>query len=271
MPCSIGWNKPKAVPQPVLKPLEDGDPGPRISVRHASPAQATPFPCAITPKTNEVKISKIRSNRVPMFFLWATLISSVPHSHAALIVATGATTDMGSGFGTSLFNTVNRAGLVSPSPFATHGATNPTNSWVGSRSLTGNVTFSFGSLFAIDGLTFWNQNSGGPGGGGSTGIGNVMLSYSTDSITFYPLPGAPTFFAREFGFTSAPQQFSFAPVNARAIRFSIASNYGDSLQSGFAEVQFSGTSRVPDGGPTIAMLGLSMAGIAAVRRKLRHL
>lgn len=206
-----------------------------------------------------------------MFILWATIISSVPHSDAAQIVAIGATTDMGSGYGTSLFNTINREGLVSPSPFATHGPTTPINSWVGSQSLTGDVTFSFGSLFAIDGLTFWNQNSGGPAAGGSTGIRNVMLSYSPDSITFYPLSGAPTLFAREFGFMSAPQQFSFAPVNARSIRFTIGSNHGDPLQTGFAEVQFSGGSPVPDGGTTIAMLGLSMAGIAAAQRKLRHL
>ena len=78
---------------------------------------------------------------------------------------------MGSGFGTNIQNSVNGVGLSSLSLTAAHAGTSPTNSWVSASTLTGAVTFDLGGIFTVDSFSFWNQNGGGPGANGSTGIG----------------------------------------------------------------------------------------------------
>ena len=95
------------------------------------------------------------------FLLSATAFAlAITHSQAAIISATGATTNMGSGFGTLLSNTINGVGLSSLSLAATHAATLPGNSWVSSGGiLTGNITFALGGLHTLDGFSFWNQNN----------------------------------------------------------------------------------------------------------------
>jgi hypothetical protein len=69
---------------------------------------------------------------------------------------------MGSGFGTSLVNTLNGNGLSALTLTATHTATIPSNSWVSASGvLSGNVTFDLGGLSVVDSFSFWNQNGGG--------------------------------------------------------------------------------------------------------------
>jgi hypothetical protein len=173
------------------------------------------------------------------------LITSGPSLHAAYVTGVTATTTMGSGFSTNLQNTVNAVGLSSPALGATHGGTAPTNSWVSSSGvLTGSVTFRLPQALTVKGFSFWNQNGGGPAPG--TGIRNVSISYSTDGTTFTALPGAPTLFSQVTAASAAmPQIVTFPPVSATHFRFQILSNYGDTAQTGFAEVAFDGAVNTP--------------------------
>ena len=187
------------------------------------------------------------------------LLSTAPNAFADRIVSVTATTSMGSGFGTSLTNTVNGVGLSSLSLTALHAATIPTNSWVSSAGvLTGQITFSLGGLFSVDSFSFWNQNGGGPGALGITGIHNVQVLTSTDGTIFTPLVGGPTSFAQVMGTNAPPEIFSFAAVSATHFRFVVQSNWGDTAQTGFAEVGFNSVV-VPE--PTsILLLGSGLAG-----------
>ena len=187
----------------------------------------------------------------------AMALASAAHAQV-LISGVSATTNMGSGFGTTLDNTVNGTGLAGgvPSLNDLHGGTTPANSWVADMMTTGAVTFDLGGLYEVNGFSFWNQNGGGPGGMGSTGIDGVAIQSSTDGVNFTALPGAPAAFAMVPGIDAPPEIFSFAAVTASHIRFNIRSNHGDPGQAGFAEVHFS---QVPAPG-AIALLGLAALG-----------
>ena len=181
----------------------------------------------------------------------AALISCLsPHAlEGAYVPGVTAATTMGSGFGTSVQNTVNAAGLSAPSLTATHAGTSPTNSWVSSGVLAGTVTFNLRASLVVTGFSFWNQNGGGPDPTGGTGIRGVTISYSTDGVTFTPLPEAPAQFNRVADTANAPPQVvTFPGVLATHIRFQILSNHGDPGQTGFAEVAFNGAPNQP---PTI--------------------
>ena len=173
-------------------------------------------------------------------FVSALLLLPASTARADRLVLAGVRTDMGAGAGTSLGNTISGLGLNPVTLTALHESTTIFNSWVsGNGILVGQVTFNLGGSFAVKGFSFWNQNGGGPGAGGSTGIQGVNVLFSTDGLTFLPLPGAPSAFARVPGAMAVgPQTFSFAPVVATYVRFQILSNYGDALQTGFAEVGF---------------------------------
>ncbi len=182
---------------------------------------------------------------------------------ADLLSAVGATTDMGAGFGTDLVNTINGVGLSSIDLNALHDPTIPSNSWVSTvGTTTGQVTFSLGGSFLIDGFSFWNQNGGGPGLAGSTGINGVSVLGSTDGLLFTPIAGAPSSFAQQPSIVPVgPEVVSFGAVAVSHIRFQISSNWGDVQVTGFAEVQFS---EVPAPG-ALALLGL--AGLVGQRRR----
>ena len=202
---------------------------------------------------------------IPFLTTAALVLAGSAFTHGAIISATGAVTNMGSGFGTSLDNTINGVGLSLQSLTATHAATRPANSWVSAGILTGDITFTLGGLFTLDGFSFWNQNNGGPAALGTTGIQNVFISYSVDNVNFDALPGAPTSFAQATGNISPAQQFVTAPVSAKFVRFAVQSNYGDVAETGFAEVKFSGVPAVPE--PGTALFGLALCGVAAARRR----
>ena len=186
-------------------------------------------------------------------------------AHATLITGVTASTDMGSGFGTSLTNTVNGTGLTSLALDATHSATTPSNSWVSSNTLVGNIDFNLGSLYDVAGFSFWNQNAGGPGGAGSTGIKDVTIQLSIDGINFSNIIGAVTQFLQVPTSTGLPQLVNFSPVQASHIRFVVGSNWGDVSQTGFAEVQFD-SAAIPTPAP-IALIGLGLAVLGFSRRK----
>lgn len=166
----------------------------------------------------------------------------------AVINPVSAVSTMGAGFGTLLANTINGVGLSNfPSLMATHTLTTPANSWVSTAgTLAGSITFNLGGTYDVNGFAFWNQNGGGPGALGSTGIKDVQVQSSLDGVTFFPVAGAPATFSQIPGNGNlAPETFSFAPVSAAYIRFVVANNYGDAAQTGFAEVAFSKAGSIP--------------------------
>ena len=99
---------------------------------------------------------------------------------------------------------------------------------------------------------------------GGTGINGVVVLSSTDGVSFSPIPGGPTQFARQLANGPLPPEvFSFGAVSATHIRFEISSNWGDPSQTGFAEVHFR---EVP--APGVAVLAAAGA-VAASRRRRR--
>jgi len=207
--------------------------------------------------------------RCVLVLLSVALLVPASRANAARIDFVTATTNMGSGFGTLLANTVNGVGLNALTLTALHGPTIPSNSWVSSSGvLTGQVTFDLGQEYSVSGFSFWNQNAGGPGAMGSTGIQLVNVLFSTDGLNFLLL--GPAVFARvTVPGPIGPQMFSFAAITATHLRFGILSNYGDAFQTGFAEVGFDG---VPVGPPipeptTVSLIGGGLAYLVARRRR----
>ena len=153
---------------------------------------------------------------------------------------------------------------------ATHAATMPGNSWVSANGkLTGNILFDFGLPYSIRGFSLWNQNSGGSGVTGSSGINNADVLYSLDGIMFSSLTSGMSAFARMAGNdNAAPQVFTFSAQDARYIQFDVQSNHGDSDQTGLAEVAFDGVLAVPT--PTnIVLLGFAVTGFFLTRKAHR--
>src|SRR5260221_2989826 len=84
------------------------------------------------------------------------LLLCAANAGADRVAPAGATTNMGSGFGTSLVNTINGAGLSAPTLVAKHDGTIPPNSWVSAPGvLTGLVTFDLGGPHTLAGFSFW--------------------------------------------------------------------------------------------------------------------
>ncbi len=140
--------------------------------------------------------------------------------------------------------------------------------------LTGLITFDLGSLYAVEDLVFWNQNAGGPGDFGSSGLRNVDIQTSVDGTTFTSLL-IPTTFLQQTGNTSAPQTVDI-DRNATHVRFNVLSNWGDPTYSGFAEVRFTGglvngvPNSVPDNGSLLAVFGATLLGLVGLRRRMNR-
>ena len=158
---------------------------------------------------------------------------------SSVVVPIGVTTTYTPDFGTLPESTIDGSGLSEfPSATATHDDTTPANSFVTSDAPTGSFDFDLGGTMMINGLSIWNQNAGGPGGAGSTGIQDIVVSSSTDGVAFTPIPGGPTSVAQVMSNGPiGPEQFSFDDVEASFIRLQVSSNYGDTF-TGFAEIIF---------------------------------
>ena len=145
--------------------------------------------------------------------------------------------------GTDINNAINGVGLATfPSLSANHAPSNPGNSWI-SQDATGTIDFDLGGTFLVDGFSFWNQNAGGPGTDGTTGIRDVVIYSSEDGVTFTEVPGATNTFAQVTTGDSPPEQFMFAEITATFMRIEVLNNYGD-MFTGFAEIAFSGVANL---------------------------
>ena len=185
---------------------------------------------------------------------------------AARISTVTASTTMGSGIATNLVNTVNGVGLDALTLTANHASTIPTDSWVSATgTLIGNVDFNLGGAFLVTSLSFWNQNDGGPGAAGVTGIRGVDIFYSSDNGANYNLWAGDVAQFNQVTLSGpvGPQILSAAAVSATNFRFVVLSNWGDTDQTGFAEVAFDG-SNVPEPA-TWGIVGLSLLALV-IRR-----
>lgn len=185
--------------------------------------------------------------------LAAATITSV---HAAEIAV--ASVSASSTFSTyDVNNLINGNGLV---------GANHTGAWEGKwlldGSTTGTLTFDLGSLFKVSSTTIWNY---GPGCcGENRSVKDLGISVSTDGVN-YSSSGA--FVLDQASTDPFPgQNLALNDVNARYVRFSINSNYGDQTYSGLSEVKFYGTA-VPEAQTyAYTLMGLGVVGLA-MRRK----
>ena len=175
-------------------------------------------------------------------------LAALPQAaQAQRISGVTASTNMGTRpGGASLANTVNGTGLDSPSLTANHisGGLDPTVLWATPNgTLTGLLEFDLGGLYNVSGFSFWNFRTFGT----NAGIRGVDVAFSTNGVDFSSALGTPTEFAQASlaSATNAPEIFSFSPVSATHVRFTVTSNWGNLALTGFNEVGFSGTASTP--------------------------
>lgn len=170
-------------------------------------------------------------------FLFSLLVAIGLQTHAQLVVnPTSATTTFVPAFGTLLSTLHDGTGLVSfPSLTSDHVPTAPNNSFVGNGT-SGSITFNFSGTFLINGISFWNQNNGGPFT--DVGADSVNFYASTNGTTYTLIPGAPTSYLEVFTDTSGPEINTFTGVLASSIRMDIIRNHGNTSLTGFGEIAF---------------------------------
>ncbi|WP_299767617.1 T9SS type A sorting domain-containing protein [uncultured Dokdonia sp.] len=159
------------------------------------------------------------------------------------IVPVAVTTTFTPGFNTVPEALIDGSGLSEfPDVNATHDDTSPNNSFVSDNEITGSFDFDLGGTFILNGVAIWNQNAGGPGGGGEEGINEIILSASSDGVNYTVIPDFPVTVDQvvENG-PVGPEQFGFIDTEAAFIRLEVLSNHGDD-DTGFAEIAFVGTS-----------------------------
>ncbi|MBB6052941.1 discoidin domain-containing protein [Armatimonas rosea] len=173
-------------------------------------------------------------------------LAALPQTaQAQRISGVTASSNMGSFSSTNIANTVNGVGLDSLSLTANHAVANFGDYWLSSfGAATGIIDFDLGGLYDVSGFSFWNARDVVQT---ETGIRGVAVTFSTNGSSFFSALGTPTEFAQATtsSATNAPEIFSFSPVSASYVRFTVTSNWGNPNLTGFNEVGFSGTVSTP--------------------------
>lgn len=180
-------------------------------------------------------------------------------AHAAEIAVTSATASS-TFFTYNVNNLINGNGLVGTDHTGAW-----ENKWLLDSVTTGTVTFDLGSLFKVGSSTVWNYGPGCCGEGRSTK--DLGISVSTDGINF---SSSGNFVLNQVTTDPFPgQSLALNDVNARFVRFSINSNYGDDTYSGLSEVKFYGTA-VPEAETyAYVLFGLGVVGVALRRKAIK--
>jgi hypothetical protein len=124
-------------------------------------------------------------------------LAAAPAQAATLIPGVTASSTFTTTFG-NLNNIVDGTGLPGgiPALTGTHDAASFPNTWAGTGT-AGDINFNLGSLYDLDGFSFWNFN-----GSNTAGINGVIILTSINGVNYTLLPGSPTQFA--IGVLDAP-------------------------------------------------------------------
>ena len=171
----------------------------------------------------------------------------------------------------NIVNIFNGQGLPGNKPSLTgnHAASTNTNAW---RSATGflaaakpiQITFNFGSLRELGGLSFWNATTSSVNSD-LFGVRNVTFEYN-NGAGWNPLTptsfngGAWTGAFNQGG--AGPQIVDFSLVKVTQVRFNVTSNYGADRLA-INEVQFK---TIPEPSASLALLALGLAGVGLRKR-----
>ena len=139
---------------------------------------------------------------------------------------------------------------------------NFTHKWMTDSTVTGTLVFDLGKLYAVDSTSIWNYGEGCCGNERS--VRDFGISYSTNGISY---TNFGNFVLQQSNANPFPGESFALGFNARYIKFSLNSNYGDEDYAGLSEVKFFGAP-VPEP-ETYAMLltGLCLMGAAVSRKK----
>ena len=155
----------------------------------------------------------------------------------------------------------------------------------GDINFTGQVTYDTGNVGTANSVTGWFNTFVGTASGDFSGLDGAAATFTAPWVFDPPSPRVPLWTVGGFTFDLTTSSIVFQTTSFGGIL--VVQGNGIITAAGFdptagtwsftsngpgADGQFSfsaGTSAVPDGGATVMLLGLALAGVGALRRKLK--